>query len=66
MCMTISATENGTWKGTLTVTVICNSSLEVEVELLHAVCGDEDLEAGVAPGERLRHLQEPTPGVLLE
>ena len=45
---------------------ICNSSLEVEVELLHAVGGDEDLEAGVAPGERLRHLQEPTPGVLLK
>merc|ERR1719237_812851 len=48
----------------LPVVVLLDELLEVEVELLHAVCGDEDLEAGVAPGERLGHLQEPTPGVL--
>ena len=37
----------------------------MQVELLHAVGRDEDLEARVATRERLGHLQEAAEGVLL-
>lgn len=50
----------------LAVVVLVDELLQVEVELFHAVGRDEDLEPGIAAGERLRDLEEASPGVLLE
>ena len=50
----------------LSVVVLLDELLEVQVELLHSVGRDEDLEAGVAASERLGHLQEAAAGVLLK
>ena len=50
----------------LTVIKLLDELPEVDVEVLHAVGGDEDLEAGVPAGKSLADFQEPTACVFLK
>lgn len=50
----------------LAVVVLLDQFPELTVELVHALGGDENLEAGVAAGERLGHLEKSAPRIFLQ
>lgn len=50
----------------LAVVVLLDELLEVVIEVVHALGGDEDLEPRIAAGEGLGNLQEATTGIFLQ